>query len=31
MAKKKGRFGKIKLTGKMFIDAVRTRQTHLLK
>jgi Pyruvate/2-oxoacid:ferredoxin oxidoreductase delta subunit len=31
MAKKKGRLGKLKLTGKMFIDAVRTGQTHLLK
>ena len=31
MAKKKGRLGKLKLTGKMFFDAVRTGQTHLLK
>jgi len=31
MAKKKGRFGKLKLTGKMLIDAVRTAQTNLLK
>jgi len=31
MAKKKGRLGKLKLTGKMFVDAVRTGQTHLLK
>jgi electron transport complex protein RnfB len=31
MAKKKGRLGKLKLTGKIFIDAVRTGQTHLLK
>lgn len=31
MAKKKGRLGKLKLTGKMFIDAVRTGQTNLLK
>jgi ferredoxin len=31
MAKKKGRLGKFKLTGKMFIDAVRTGQTNLLK
>jgi len=31
MAKKKGRLGKIKLTGKMLIDAVRTGQTNLLK
>lgn len=31
MANKKGRLGKLKLTGKMFIDAVRTGQTHLLK
>ena len=31
MAKKKGRFGKLKLTGKMIIDAVRTGQTNLLR
>ena len=31
MAKKKGRLGKLKLTGKIFINAVRTGQTHLLK
>ena len=31
MAKKKGRFGKLKLTGKMLVDAVRTGQTDLLK
>jgi Pyruvate/2-oxoacid:ferredoxin oxidoreductase delta subunit len=31
MAKKKGRLGKLKLTGKMFIDAARTGQTNLLK
>ena len=31
MAKKKGRFGKLKLTGKMLIDAVRTGQTNLLR
>ena len=31
MAKKKGRLGKLKLTGKMLIDAVRTGQTNLLK
>ncbi len=31
MAKKKGRFGKLKLTGKMLIDAVRTGHTDLLK
>jgi Pyruvate/2-oxoacid:ferredoxin oxidoreductase delta subunit len=31
MAKKKGRLGKLKLTGKLLIDAVRTGQTHLLK
>jgi Pyruvate/2-oxoacid:ferredoxin oxidoreductase delta subunit len=31
MAKKKSRFGKLKLTGKMLIDAVRTGQTNLLK
>jgi ferredoxin len=31
MAHKKGRFGKLKLTGKIVIDAIRTGQTHLLK
>jgi len=31
MAGKKGRFGKLMLTGKLFFDAVRTGQTHLLK
>lgn len=31
MAKKKGRLGKLKLTGKMFVDAVRTGQTNLFK
>jgi Pyruvate/2-oxoacid:ferredoxin oxidoreductase delta subunit len=31
MAKKKGRFGKLKLTGKMLVDAVRTGQTNLLR
>jgi Pyruvate/2-oxoacid:ferredoxin oxidoreductase delta subunit len=31
MAGKKGRLGKLKLTGKMFVDAVRTGQTNLLK
>ena len=31
MDRKKGRLGKLKLTGKMFIDAVRTGQTNLLK
>ena len=31
MSRKKGRLGKLKLTGKMFIDAVRTGQTNLLK
>jgi electron transport complex protein RnfB len=31
MDRKKGRLGKLKLTGKMFIDAVRTGQTSLLK
>ncbi|MBW2431268.1 MAG: 4Fe-4S binding protein, partial [Deltaproteobacteria bacterium] len=31
MAGKKGRLGKLKLTGKIFIDAVRTGQTNLLK
>jgi len=31
MAGKKGRLGKLMLTGKLFFDAVRTGQTHLLK
>ena len=31
MAKKKGKFGKALLTGKLFVDAVRTGQTHLIK
>jgi len=31
MSHKKGRFGKLKVTGKLLIDAIRTGQTHLLK
>ena len=31
MAHKKGRLGKLKITGKLIADAIRTRQTHLLK
>jgi electron transport complex protein RnfB len=31
MSNKKGRLGKLKLTGKLFVDAVKTGQTHLLK
>ena len=31
MTNKKGKLGKLKLTGKLVVDAVRTRQTHLLK
>jgi len=31
MSNKKGRLGKLKVTGKVFIDAIRTGQTHLLK
>jgi electron transport complex protein RnfB len=31
MSRKKGRLGKLKLTGKIFIDAVRIGQTNLLK
>lgn len=31
MAHKKGRLGKLKITGKLIADAVRTKQTHLLK
>jgi NAD-dependent dihydropyrimidine dehydrogenase PreA subunit len=31
MTHKKGRLGKLKVTGKLIADAVRTKQTHLLK
>jgi Na+-translocating ferredoxin:NAD+ oxidoreductase subunit B len=31
MTHKKGRLGKLKVTGKLIADAVRTRQTHLLR
>jgi len=31
MANKKGRLGKLKIIGKLFVDAIRTRQTNLLK
>ena len=31
MARKKGRVGKWKLTGKLVVDAIRTGQAHLLK
>ncbi len=31
MSHKKGRLGKLKVTGKLFIDAIRTGQTHLPK
>ncbi|MDM8540905.1 4Fe-4S dicluster domain-containing protein [Desulfococcaceae bacterium HSG9] len=31
MSNKKGRLGKMKVTGKLFVDAIRTGQTHLLK
>ena len=31
MSHKKGRLGKLKVTGKLVIDAIRTGQTHLLK
>ena len=31
MANKKGGLGKLKITGKLIIDAIRTGQTHLLK
>jgi len=31
MAHKKGRIGKLKITGKLVIDAIRTGQTHLLR
>jgi len=31
MSHKKGRFGKLKITGKLVIDAIRTGQSHLLR
>ena len=31
MSKKKGKFGKLKVTGKLIIDAITTGQTHLFK
>ena len=31
MSHKKGRLGKLKVTGKLFVDAIRTGQSHLLK
>jgi hypothetical protein len=31
MSHKKGRLGKLKIKGKIVIDAIRTGQTHLLK
>lgn len=31
MSHKKGKLGKLKVTGKLFVDAIRTGQTHLLK
>ncbi len=31
MSHKKGTFGKLKVTGKLIVDAIRTGQTHLLK
>jgi ferredoxin len=31
MSHKKGTLGKLKVTGKLIIDAIRTGQTHLLK
>lgn len=31
MSKKKGRLGKLKVTGKLLIDAIRTGQTHFIK
>jgi ferredoxin len=31
MSHKKGRLGKLKVTGKLFIDAIRTGQPHLPK
>lgn len=31
MAHKKSRLGKLKVTGKLFVDAIKTGQTHLLR
>ncbi|MEN8123206.1 MAG: 4Fe-4S dicluster domain-containing protein [Bacteroidota bacterium] len=31
MSHKKGKLGKLKVTGKLFVDAIKTGQTHLLK
>lgn len=31
MSHKKGRLGKLKVTGKLFVDVIRTSQTHLLR
>jgi electron transport complex protein RnfB len=31
MSHKKGRLGKLKVTGKLFVDVIRTGQTHLLR
>jgi hypothetical protein len=31
MSKKKGPWGRLKLTGRLFFDAIRTGQTHLLR
>jgi len=31
MSHKKGKLGKLKVTGKLFFDAITTGQTHLLK
>jgi Na+-translocating ferredoxin:NAD+ oxidoreductase subunit B len=31
MSHKKGKWGKLKVTGKLFVDAIQTGQTHLLK
>jgi Na+-translocating ferredoxin:NAD+ oxidoreductase subunit B len=31
MSHKKGRFGKLKIAGRLIIDAIRTGQTHLLR
>jgi hypothetical protein len=31
MSHKKGKFGKLKIMGKIVIDAIRTGQTHLLR
>ena len=31
MSNKKGTLGKLRVTGKLIVDAILTKQTHLLK